>query len=128
MPKQPAVQKGRLGVRIPADPHIVAKARRHAVDVCRDLLDEKRQEDLALAVSELVTNAIRYGGDPVTLTVLPKDGVCRVEVTDPNPVLLDPPPRDDMAIGQRGLRLVEAVCRAWGWHEIAGGKCVWCEV
>jgi anti-sigma regulatory factor (Ser/Thr protein kinase) len=111
-----------------SDPALVAAARRHAVDACRESLDDGRCDDLALAVSELVTNAIRYGGDPVTLTVLPGEDAVRVEVTDGNPDLFMPPEPQDLQPGQRGLRLVAAVCRDWGWHKVDGGKCVWCEL
>lgn len=115
-------------VHLPADPHVVAEARRHAVETCGESLDPQRRDDLALAVSELVTNAIRHGDEPVSITVEAHDGVVRVEVTDANPRLVLPPEQDLLAPGRRGLRLVEAVCRTWGWHPVDGGKCVWCEV
>ena len=115
-------------VKLVSDPAVVAVARRHAVEACKESLDEDRCDDLALAVSELVTNAIRHGGDPVTLTVEPGRDAVRVEVTDGNPDLEVPPEPMTLEPGQRGLRLVAAVCRAWGWHEVAGGKCVWCEI
>ena len=115
-------------VQLVSDPAVVAVARRHAVDLCRDALDPGRCDDLALAVSELVTNAIRHGGDPVTLRVEPGQDAVRVEVTDGNPDLEVPPEPATLEPGQRGLRLVQAVCRAWGWHEVDGGKCVWCEI
>jgi len=115
-------------VQIVSDPAVVAVARRHAIDLCKDTLDDERCEDLALAVSELVTNAIRHGGDPVTLTVEPRENVVRVEVRDGNPELHVPPEPTELSPGRRGLRLVDAVCRAWGWHEVDGGKCVWCEL
>ena len=117
-----------MGVRLATDPHVVASARRHAVEVCRDRLDRQRQDDLALAVSELVTNAITHGSAPVTLTVSPGEDTVRVEVTDGNPSLPLPAMPGELEPGRRGLRLVSAVCRAWGWHEIDGGKCVWCEI
>ena len=115
-------------VRLAADPYVVSAARRHAVDMCREHLDDDRCEDLALAVSELVTNAIRHGGDPVTLTVRPTDDGVRVEVTDGSPELRPAVEPDPYDTGRRGLRLVDAVCRAWGWHPVDGGKCVWCQL
>jgi len=115
-------------VQLAADPYVVSAARRHAVDVGRDHLDDERCEDLALAVSELVTNAIRHGGEPVTLTVQPREGCVRVEVTDGSPDLREPTEPAPFDTGRRGLRLVDAVCRAWGWHTVDGGKCVWCEL
>lgn len=115
-------------MRLAADPHVVSAARRHAVEVCQDVLDPARCEDLALAVSELVTNAIRHGAAPVTLTVSADADRVRVEVTDGNPSLTVPGPPGELEPGRRGLRLVSAVCRAWGWHPADGGKCVWCEL
>lgn len=115
-------------MRLAAEPHVVAAARRHAVEVCREQLDPRRCDDLALAVSELVTNAIRHGDAPVTLEVYPDDDRVRIEVTDANPTLTVPAPPGELDAGRRGLRLVSAVCRAWGWHPVDGGKCVWCEI
>ena len=88
------------------------------MSACRNALDSERCDDVALAVSELVTNAIRYGGEPVTMTVLPNDDGVRIEVTDGNPVLPVPAEPDDLEPGRR----------AWGWHAVDGGKCVWCEL
>jgi anti-sigma regulatory factor (Ser/Thr protein kinase) len=115
-------------LRLASDPHVVAAARRHAVDACRDQLDSERCDDLALAVSELVTNAIRHGDDPVTLTVVPGENRVRVEVTDGNPTLPHLSAAAPFDTGRRGLWLVEAVCRSWGWHPVPDGKCVWCEI
>lgn len=115
-------------MQIASDPLVVAAARRHAVAACQDTLDADRCDDVALAVSELVTNAIRYGGEPVTMTVVPGDTGVRIEVTDGCPTLPVPSEPDELEPGRRGLRLVDAVCRAWGWHPVAGGKCVWCEL
>jgi anti-sigma regulatory factor (Ser/Thr protein kinase) len=112
---------------IAADPLVVARARRHAIEVCRGLVDDGRSADIALAVSELVTNAIRHGDAPVTLTVTPRDGGVRVEVTDGNPALFVAA-GGDLDEGRRGLRLIDAVCDTWGWHPVEGGKCVWCEL
>jgi anti-sigma regulatory factor (Ser/Thr protein kinase) len=97
------------------------------MDACRGRVDDRRCADVLLAVSELVTNAIRHGDDPVTLKVTPANGVVRVEVTDANPSLFVSAGAD-MDEGRRGLRLIDAVCRAWGWHPVDGGKCVWCEL
>lgn len=114
-------------MRLSAGPLDVAQARRHAVERCRGLLDDQRSTDVALAVSELVTNAIRHGGDPVTLTVTVRNGTVRIEVTDGSPTLFAAA-GEDLDEGRRGLRLVAAICHAWGWHPVDGGKCVWCEL
>jgi anti-sigma regulatory factor (Ser/Thr protein kinase) len=115
-------------VQLVRDPTVVAVARRHAVDVCRGTLDDDQCDSLALAVSELVTNAIRYGRDPITLTVEPTAGTVRVEVTDGDPTPLFVGLPEDLATGRRGLLLVAGVSRSWGWHPTSGGKSVWCEI
>ena len=115
-------------MRITAEPHAVAEARQHAIDACHGCVDAQRQGDLVLAVTELVTNAIRHGEQPVTLTVTPRDGAVRVEVCDGNPALFATAAIDDLSEGRRGLRLLDAVCTSWGWRPIDGGKCVWCEL
>jgi anti-sigma regulatory factor (Ser/Thr protein kinase) len=106
----------------------VAQARHHAVDACREFLDDDRCNDLAVVVSELVTNAVRYGGPPITLEVSPGDGTARVEVSDGTATAPTPRGRDLFATGGRGLELVMHLTRAWGWSPLEGGKVVWCEV
>jgi anti-sigma regulatory factor (Ser/Thr protein kinase) len=117
-------------VQLTRDPAVVATARRHAVDVCRDQLDDSRCEDLALAVSELVTNAIRYGREPVTFAVRQVGARVRVEVTDANPAppaVIETAP-EQLATGRRGLTLVAGLARRWGWEPAGEGKRVWCEI
>lgn len=87
-------------------------------------------EDVLLCVSELATNALRYGvpagrGFLVRLTV--PDGVLRVEVHDSGdgrPEVRHP--SEDEEVG-RGLMLVGEVADKWGVGERWPGKIVWCE-
>jgi anti-sigma regulatory factor (Ser/Thr protein kinase) len=120
-------------VQLPRDPAAVAVARRHAVGLCHDVVSEERCADVALVVSELVTNAIRYGREPLSLTVRPvRDGssdAIRIEVTDADPTPLAPvEPPGELSLGRRGLVLVAGMSRRWGSQPIAGGKLVWCEL
>ncbi|WP_051712692.1 ATP-binding protein [Spirillospora albida] len=93
--------------------------------------------DVLVAVSELVTNALRHGmeGLPQPLPLCPIQVVLLghrrrlvVTVTDPGgqvpePVAADP---DRFTEGGRGLLVVGAVSDAWGWARLAtGGKAVW---
>ncbi len=82
-----------------------------------------------LVTSELVTNAIRYGLAPITLTARLLATVLRLEVRDcepaANPELQHP---DSMTPGGRGLLVVSGVAREWGWHSVADGKVVWAEI
>ncbi|MGW3341326.1 ATP-binding protein [Streptomyces sp. NPDC001009] len=81
-------------------------------------------EDVELAVSELVTNAVEYGHDSVVLRLRCDDGELRIEVKDDNPVpatLGDPADDDESG---RGLWIVAVLARDWGVSE--DGRTTWC--
>jgi len=94
-----------------------------------DELDLRCQFGLALVVSELVTNAVRYGNAPIELAIHAQADRVRVEVTDASPVppaLRIAPPG---AISGRGLALVDSIASSWGMAAVPGhGKVVWAEV
>lgn len=88
-------------------------------------------DDAAVVVSELVTNAIRYGlcpdaRDPLRLVLVryERQLVCMVtDPTDTAPRMQEP---DWVAETGRGLHIIEAISRAWGWTPLlGGGKAVW---
>ena len=87
-----------------------------------------------LLASELVTNSVRHSGSGVpgglvTVTVTTRGEDVRVEVTDCGgdgvPVLL---PAAGAAEGSRGLRLVEALARRWGYERGGGLAMTWFEL
>ncbi|MET9081255.1 SpoIIE family protein phosphatase [Streptomyces sp. NPDC004237] len=111
---------------IPADPSVVADIRRL---VC-ERLSEWGLEELAfsaeLIVSELVTNAIRYGGGSIRLQLI-KDDTLIYEVWDGStttPHLRRAQPSDE---GGRGLFLVAQLTQRWGTRYTRDGKVVWAE-
>jgi anti-sigma regulatory factor (Ser/Thr protein kinase) len=91
-------------------------------------------DDVRLVVSELVTNAMRYGsgrpdgaeGMPIRLSLLRAGGRLTCAVTDPSdeiPVHREP---DFISQTGRGLHLVEAFSDSWNWAPLPGhGKVVW---
>ncbi len=83
----------------------------------------------ALLTSELVTNALRYGQQPMRLVARRAAHGVRVEVHDGRP---GEPPRvrnaQPEATGGRGMMLVEALATRWGWSEFGGSKQVWFEL
>lgn len=112
---------------LPADPSAVAEAR----SLVQRQLDEWHLPELeystSLVVSELVTNAVRYGGaGPVCLRML-RDEALICEVTDRS----NSSPRIRRAAtteeGGRGLFLVAQFTTSWGARYMPEGKTVWAE-
>ena len=82
--------------------------------------------DAQLLISELVTNAVRYGAPPIEVAVRcePGQGV-QVWVRDGGagrPLVRKSGVHDD---GGRGLPLVKALSTAWGVRQLPTGKQVW---
>ncbi|MER5916089.1 SpoIIE family protein phosphatase [Streptomyces sp. NPDC001982] len=77
-----------------------------------------------LIVSELVTNAIRYGGGPVRLRLI-QHQVLTCEVSDAG--TSHPRPRHPRTLDEngRGLFLVAQLSRRWGSRSVSDGKVVW---
>ncbi|MFF8708225.1 SpoIIE family protein phosphatase [Streptomyces albidoflavus] len=107
-------------------PEQVASARRS----CAEQLTRWGLGDLAftteLLVSELVTNAIRYGSAPVRLRLI-RDRALVCEVHDAS----SSAPRVCHATGNdergRGLFMIEEMADRWGVRFDPGGKTVWAE-
>ncbi|WP_165965994.1 ATP-binding protein [Actinomadura sp. 7K534] len=109
----------------------VEAAVRAARDTVRAALEGwDRQDvhgDLELITSELVTNAIRHANTVTLVLYLPDDKTAMVEVWDDNPYGPAVPAPDLQAEGGRGLMLVGALARAWGWRATAEGKVTWAQ-
>ncbi|MEU6218267.1 SpoIIE family protein phosphatase [Streptomyces sp. NPDC047022] len=111
---------------VPPDPARVPSVRAR----CRETLLEWGLEEMAftteLIVSELVTNAIRYGSPPVNVRLL--RGRCLIcEVSDgsgTSPRLRRAATMDE---GGRGLFLVAQFAQRWGTRYTTRGKVIWAE-
>ncbi|MFJ2217660.1 ATP-binding protein [Streptomyces sp. NPDC101062] len=86
-------------------------------------------DDVALVVSELVTNAIKHSrGEHVTMGISLADGVLRIAVEDGSPALPEiREPRPDAESG-RGLILVQGITdqHKGSWGTSADGTTTWC--
>jgi anti-sigma regulatory factor (Ser/Thr protein kinase) len=89
---------------------------------------EDRLDDGELALSELVTNAVLHGRDPITLRVLRTGSCVRVEVSDGSPVSPSFSMLDPTAVTGRGLMLISAASDRWGVEPQVDGKRVWFEL
>jgi anti-sigma regulatory factor (Ser/Thr protein kinase) len=90
-------------------------------------------DDVALIVTELVTNAIIHARSYVTLDLaidMSEGGDARVRVSvadeDSRTPSLEPP--DTGALGGRGLAIVRALVDQFGVEPSDIGKSVWCDV
>lgn len=110
----------------------VPDAAPEAREALRDLLAgtpfEHRLDDGMLAVSELVTNAVLHGRDPLVLRLVRSEGCVRVEVQDGSPVSPSFSMLDPTAVTGRGLMLISAASDRWGVEPVPSGKQVWFEL
>ncbi|QPL94583.1 ATP-binding protein [Streptomyces clavuligerus] len=141
--RDPAQISSSASCTLPARYEAVRGARQFTVTTLGEWSLGDRSDDIALVVSELVTNALRHAlpsepphgaqDPPVRLHLMrwPRRVVCAVR--DPSPESPGgedgafPDPRGTAESG-RGLFLVEAFSDGWGWHPLAGalhGKVVW---
>lgn len=83
-------------------------------------------DDVRLATSELVTNAVVHAGGPIELRLETHSDEIRVEVTDPNPAFGRVGHPDISSPTGRGLLLIDAIGDRWGQHRnVDGTKTVW---
>ena len=111
-------------IHLDRDPAMIRVARQ----ALRRWLDERRctnAEDAVLVLSELVTNAMLHARAGCTIEVQHHGDLLRLDVRDPSPAppIVGSATPDD--IGGRGLHLVAAIAKAWGWEPTDGGKRVW---
>jgi hypothetical protein len=82
-------------------------------------------DDALLVAAELATNAAKLG-EVFHITLSRQDGAALIEVRDGSEALPDRRRRSIDQVDGRGLLLVEAYSKDWGWRlEDEGGKTVW---
>ncbi|MEH0447892.1 SpoIIE family protein phosphatase [Streptomyces sp. B21-102] len=107
------------------DTEQVPRARKFAVDQVDAWGLEEAAFVTELVVSELVTNAIRYGEPPIRLRLI-RDTSLICEVSDASntaPHLRRARAFDE---GGRGLLLVAQLTQGWGTRHTSNGKTIWC--
>jgi PAS domain-containing protein/anti-sigma regulatory factor (Ser/Thr protein kinase) len=107
------------------DPAQVPRARKFALAQLEAWGLEEASFVTELVVSELVTNAIRYGEPPIMLRLI-RDTSLICEVSDASntaPHLRRARAFDE---GGRGLLLVAQLTQGWGARHTTDGKTIWC--
>ncbi len=127
-------------VTLPTSPFWARRYTRSFLDSCRGMT-QGTAETAELLVSELVTNAVRFAGDPArTLRYSERANVTLISLSlryfrecllievydaDGNPPI--PSSAGDDAENGRGLMLVDALSKEWSYFfPPGGGKVVYC--
>ncbi|WP_327138334.1 SpoIIE family protein phosphatase (plasmid) [Streptomyces sp. NBC_01340] len=111
---------------VPSDPAFVSEARALATRKLSQWGLSDLEFTTELIVSELVTNAIRYGSTPIQLRLI-RHNVLTCEVIDgssTSPRLRHARITDE---GGRGLFLVAQASQRWGYRYMSSGKSIWVE-
>lgn len=117
---------------LPHDASAPALARQF-IDEHRDHLDASLIEDAQLLVTEIVTNAVRYGRPEIIVQLRLDPPALGIAVADAGAQLPDcapAMPKDPVATGGRGLGIVDALATHWGVipGTDAAGKIVWFDI
>ncbi|MFI8794132.1 SpoIIE family protein phosphatase [Streptomyces sp. NPDC055105] len=111
---------------LPADPAFVSEARTFACDLLAAWGLAEMAVTTELVVSELVTNAIRYGETPIQLRMI-LQSTLTCEVSDASGTAPHLRRARDFDEGGRGLFLVAQLTERWGTRHNREGKVIWAE-
>ncbi|WP_326733964.1 ATP-binding protein [Streptomyces sp. NBC_01022] len=110
-----------------ADAKLPGRMRLHACSYLHRWRLERLSDTVALLITELMTNGLRYGhADSIGLRLIRTSRTVRIEVADGTPgtpVLRMPSTAEECG---RGLFLVESFADVWGVRD--GGAVIWCEL
>ncbi|MCT7352816.1 SpoIIE family protein phosphatase [Streptomyces sp. 15-116A] len=113
-------------LNLPSDPAAVAGARRFTADTLEEWGLDELSFATELIVSELVTNAIRYGKPPVHLRLV-FESALTCEVSDASSTAPHMRRARTFDEGGRGLLLVAQFATRWGTRHSREGKVIWAE-
>ncbi|MGW0499016.1 ATP-binding SpoIIE family protein phosphatase, partial [Streptomyces sp. NPDC003007] len=114
------------GWEMSADPALVGEVRTSAMRWLTDRGLEETAFAAELILSELITNAIRHGAEPIRVRLLyGRTLICEVsDASNTAPHLRRAASTDE---GGRGLFLVAQLSQSWGTRYLPEGKVIWAE-
>ena len=112
---------------LPAGPATPSEARLFLLEALKDQDVPTDLHHAALLTSEIATNAVKHGAEPIDLSISLEDEGLRVSVFDRGPGF-DPgelPSGSRGEIGGWGLKVVEDLSSEWGVERQDEGTEVW---
>ncbi|MFJ7336564.1 SpoIIE family protein phosphatase [Streptomyces sp. NPDC101116] len=122
-----AVDPGRIATwELSADPALVGEVRASAVRWLSGWGLDETAFAAELILSELITNAVRHGAEPIRVRLLyGRTLICEVsDASNTAPHLRRAASTDE---GGRGLFLVAQLSQSWGTRYLPEGKVIWAE-
>jgi anti-sigma regulatory factor (Ser/Thr protein kinase) len=117
----------RIVVQLPAHPYSIGMAR-NLVRGMHPLINTEQLERAELIVSEIVTNAIRYGTDgaaDVIVEFILEPSMLRGKVTDSGPSFSPPTAKPQLGqVGGFGLHIVDRLASSWEIERTTKGNVV----
>lgn len=115
---------------LPLDDEAPAIARRTVAGMLDAWLPEDDDfiYDVVLLTSELVSNAVRHGGERVSLEVRRDADGLLISVVDGSSSLPQPRASEEFDESGRGLAIVRAIATSTGVDELREGKRVWARI
>ena len=115
---------------LPYDVSSATLARRHVEQFAVDEKLDGQSEIIAVVATELVTNAILHGAQPVELSLRHELDEITVEVSDGDSSVANvrTPTSDERTTGGRGLLLIASLADHWGTKTSDIGKTVWATI
>ncbi|GAA3222826.1 ATP-binding protein [Nonomuraea helvata] len=110
---------------LPAAPETASVARRLVREALATWNLSGLADDMAVVVSEVVTNAVVHAKSAMTLSLHRQGRSVRGEVADHSPVWPTPLPAGPNEEHGRGLAIVTAYSERWGVDPAPDGKIVW---
>lgn len=117
-------------LQLPAQPRVVADARRAVTAWCRGWELVHLADSVELLVSEMVTNAVVHGIGPVQVHGAFDGSRIRVEVQDNAAAVPEGRVTAATELDEhgRGLQLIAMLADSWGTTPTPTGKTVWIEL
>jgi anti-sigma regulatory factor (Ser/Thr protein kinase) len=113
---------------VPTDPARIGAVRHAAERHLTEVGVDAQIDAIILMISELITNALRHGSPPATISVNTEGRRVRVAVSDHSPEVPHVLPMEPTRVGGNGMRIIDSLSNTWGYEPVDGGKAVWFEV